>query len=170
MFDQAAEWKRKPKTHWFDQTRHFSRHIALKRPIICDEKNGLLTSPCCQFWQFCCWHDVLVLFQNPAWQAQTDTAVFLWVSRAKCQLHLRHSSWPFCSDSPEWRSTHMCTWFWRHGDAFDTTENAFFPAFITLRSQFHLHHRSQRVLTEIVSKITPNLGLVHKFSLLSLHI
>ena len=33
-------------------------------------------------------------------------------------------------------------------------------AFITLRSQFHLHHRSQRVLTEIVSKITPNLGLV----------
>ena len=36
----------------------------------------------------------------------------------------------------------------------------FFRAFITLRSQFHLHHRSQRVLTEIVSKITPNLGLV----------
>ena len=40
------------------------------------------------------------------------------------------------------------------------TENAFFRAFITLRSQFHLHHRSQRALTEIVSKITPNLGLV----------
>ena len=36
----------------------------------------------------------------------------------------------------------------------------FFHAFITLRSQFHLHHRSQRALTEIVSKITPNLGLV----------
>ena len=36
----------------------------------------------------------------------------------------------------------------------------FFCAFITLRSQFHLHHRSQRALTEIVSKITPNLGLV----------
>ena len=36
----------------------------------------------------------------------------------------------------------------------------FFRAFITLRSQFHLHHRSQRALTEIVSKITPNLGLV----------
>ena len=35
----------------------------------------------------------------------------------------------------------------------------FFRAFITLRSQFHLHHRSQRALTEIVSKITPNLGL-----------
>ena len=36
----------------------------------------------------------------------------------------------------------------------------FFCAFITLRSQFHLHHRSQRALTEIVSKITSNLGLV----------
>ena len=36
----------------------------------------------------------------------------------------------------------------------------FFHAFITLRSQFHLHHRSQRALTEIMSKITPNLGLV----------
>ena len=39
-------------------------------------------------------------------------------------------------------------------------EMPFFRAFITLRSQFHLHHRSQRALTEIVSKITPNLGLV----------
>ena len=36
----------------------------------------------------------------------------------------------------------------------------FFHAFITLRSRFHLHHRSQRALTEIESKITPNLGLV----------
>ena len=36
----------------------------------------------------------------------------------------------------------------------------FFRAFITLRSQFHLHHRSQQALTEIMSKITPNLGLV----------
>ena len=36
----------------------------------------------------------------------------------------------------------------------------FFRAFITLRSQFYLHRRSQRALTEIVSKITPNLGLV----------
>ena len=50
--------------------------------------------------------------------------------------------------------------FQRHGDAFGTTENACFRAFITLRSQFHIHHRSQRALTEIVSKITPNLGLV----------
>ena len=37
---------------------------------------------------------------------------------------------------------------------------SFFLAFITLRSQFHLHYRSQRAVTEIVSKITPNLGLV----------
>ena len=36
----------------------------------------------------------------------------------------------------------------------------FFRAFITLKSQFHLHHCSQQALTEIVSKITPNLGLV----------
>ena len=39
---------------------------------------------------------------------------------------LRSSSWPFCSDSPEWRSRHMVTWFGRHGDAFGTTENASF--------------------------------------------
>ena len=32
---------------------------------------------------------------------QTDTAVPLWVSRAKYQFRLRSSSWPFCSDSPE---------------------------------------------------------------------
>ena len=72
------------------------------------------------------WHDVPVLFQNPAWQAQTDTAVALWVSRAKCQFRLRSSSWPFCNDSPEWRIRHMVTWFGRHGDALGTTENAFF--------------------------------------------
>ena len=72
------------------------------------------------------WHDVPVLFQNPAWQAQTDTAVSLWVFRAKYQFRLRSSSWPFCSDSPERRSRHMVTWFGRHGDAFGTTENAFF--------------------------------------------
>ena len=27
---------------------------------------------------------------------------------------------------PEWRSRHMVTWFGRHGDAFATTENAYF--------------------------------------------
>ena len=41
----------------------------------------------------------------------------------------------------------------------------FFHAFITLRSQFHLHHRSQQALTEIVSKITLNLGLALQGSL-----
>ena len=158
---QSEKNKNKNK---IDQTRHFSRLIAIQKAdrymFLCGEENGLLASPYCQFWQFCCWHDVLVLFQNPAWQAQSDTTVSLWVSRARYQPHLRSSSWPFCSDSPKWRSAHMCTWFWRHGDAFGTTENAFFRAFITLRSQFHRHHRAQRALTEIVSKITPNLGLV----------
>ena len=48
------------------------------------------------------------------------------------------------------------------GDAYGTTENAFFRAFLTLRSQFHLHHRSHRALTEMVSKITPNLDLSFK--------
>ena len=42
---------------------------------------------------------------NTAWglvaSKQTDTAVSLWVSRAKYQFRLRSSSWPFCSDSPE---------------------------------------------------------------------
>ena len=50
--------------------------------------------------------------------------------------------------------------FQRHGDAFGTTENACFRAFITLRSQFRLNSCFQRTLTEIVSKITPKLGLV----------
>ena len=63
---------------------------------------------------------------DPAWQAQTDTAVSLWVSRANYQFCLRSSSWPFCNNSPEWRSRHMVTWFGRHGDTFGTTENAFF--------------------------------------------
>ena len=72
------------------------------------------------------WHYVPVLFQNPAWQAQTDMDVSLWVSRAKYQFRLRSSSWPFCSNSPEWHSRHMVTWFGRHGNAFSTTGNAFF--------------------------------------------
>ena len=72
------------------------------------------------------WHDVPVLFQNPAWQAQTDMAVSLWVSREKYQFRFQSSSWPFCSESPEWRSRHMVTWFGCHSDAFGTTEIAFF--------------------------------------------
>ena len=83
-----------------------------------------------------------------------------WYDVAKYQFRLRNLSWPFCSNSPEWHSRHMVTWYGRHGDVFGTTEIAFFYAFITLRSQFHLHHHSQGALTEIVSKITPNLGLV----------
>ena len=79
-------------------------------------------------WNTACqsWHNVLVLFQNHAWQVQTDTAVSLCVSWAKYQFHLRSSSWPFCSNSPEWRSRHMVTWFGCHGDTFSTTENALF--------------------------------------------
>ena len=69
-------------------------------------------------------------FQNPAWQAQTDTAVSLWVSQAKYQFRLQSSSWPFWGDSPEWRSRHMVTWFGRRGDAFGTTENALFFFFL----------------------------------------
>ena len=79
-------------------------------------------------WNTACqsWHDVPVLFQNPAWQAQTDTAGSLWVSRAKYQFCLWSSSWSFCSDFPEWRSRHRVTWLGHHGDAFGMTENAFF--------------------------------------------
>ena len=79
-------------------------------------------------WNTACrsWHDVPVLFQNPAWQAQIDTAVSMWISRPKCQFRLRSSNWPFCSDSPEWRSRHMVTWFGRHGDALGTTKLDFF--------------------------------------------
>ena len=60
--------------------------------------------------------------------APTNTVVSLWVSQAKYQFRLRSSSWPFCSDSPEWCSTsrHMVTWFGRHRDAFGMTENALF--------------------------------------------
>ena len=111
-------------------------------------------------WNTACWswHDVPVLFQNPAWQAQTDTAKSLWVSQAKYQFRLRSSSWPFCSDSPEWRCRHV---IWASWQRFQYKQKMpFFHAFITLRSQFHLHHHSQEALTEIVSKITPNLGLV----------
>ena len=112
-------------------------------------------------WNTACrsWHDVPVLFQKPAWQAQTDMVVSLWVSQAKYQFRLRSLSWPFRSNYPEWRSRYMVTWFGRHGDHFGMTEKNC-CAFITLRSQFHLYHHSQWALMEIVPKITPNLGLV----------
>ena len=67
----------------------------------------------------------------------------------------------FAAVTPQSDVVRICAHdFQRHGDAFGTTENSCFRAFITLRSQFHLHHCSQGTLKEIVSKITPNLGLV----------
>ena len=109
------------------------------------------------------WHDVPVLFQNRAWPSGSNwygcvlvgLSGKVSVSSSELELAILQRL------RPQWRSRHMVTWFGRHGDAaFGTTESAFFRAFITLRSQFHLHHRSQRTLTEIVSKITPNLALV----------
>ena len=91
-------------------------------------------------------HGIPVLFQNPAWQAQTDTAVFRLVGlsgKVSVSSSSELRSWPFCSDSPEWRSRRMVTWFGRRGEAFGTTRNAYFRAFITPRSQFPLHHRSR---------------------------
>ena len=97
-------------------------HLCSKHFSECDFAN-----PMEYHMGFCFEADTIFRYsQNPAWQAQTDTAVSLWVSRAKCQFRLQRSSWPFCSDSPEWRSRHMVTWFGHHGDAFGTTENVFF--------------------------------------------
>ena len=63
--------------------------------------------------------------------------------------------------TPQSDIVHICAHdFQCHGNAFGTTDNARFHVFITLRSQFHLHHCSQQTLTEIVSKITQDLGLV----------
>ena len=81
-----------------------------------------------------------VLIQNPAWQAQTDTAVSLWVYRAKYQsVSSSELELAILQRLPK-RSRHMVTWFGSHGDAFGTTENAFFRAFITLRSQIFFTH------------------------------
>ena len=121
-------------------------------------------------------------FANPMKYRMGFASKLTWCSSTLSKSCLTGSNWYSCilvglsskvsvssselelaifSNSPEWRSWHMVTWFGHHGDAFGTTENAFFfRAFITLRSQFNLHHWSQRALTEIVSKITPNLGLV----------
>ena len=105
------------------------------------------------------WHDAPILFQNPAWQAQTDTAVpcgslgqsinFVFGAR------VGHFAATPQSDVVGIGSCDlgvMATLSVRQ-------KIPFFRAFITLRSQFHLHHRSQRALTEIVSKITLNLDL-----------
>ena len=76
--------------------------------------------------EFCFKADMMFRYSFKILQAQTDTAVSLWVSQAKYQFRLRSSSWPFCSDSPEWRSRHMVRWFGHHGDTLGTTENDFF--------------------------------------------
>ena len=101
-------------------------------------------------------------FLLPAWQAQTDTAVSLWVSRAKYQCLFGARAGHF-SATPQ--SDVAGIWSRDMGvmamlSVRQKMPFFFFRAFITLRSQFHLHQRSQRALTEIVSKITPNLGLV----------
>ena len=106
--------------------------------------NELTFLLCCIMPIFCVAStSVSAILQNP-WNTGTLSksclagpnwyGCILVVSRAKYQFHLRSSSWPFCSDSPEWRSRHMVMWFGHRGDAFGTTENAFFCAFITLRS------------------------------------
>ena len=105
----------------------FKRAFLLRHiPLICVASTSVSEISQTPWGLLRSWHDVPVLFQNPAWQAQTDMAVSLWVSQAKYQFRLQSSSWPFCSDSPEWRSWNMVTWFGRHGDTFGTTENAFF--------------------------------------------
>ena len=63
--------------------------LAVPHQVICVASisvSAILQTP----WNTACWswHNVPVLFQNPAWQAQTDMAVSLWVSRAKYQFRL----------------------------------------------------------------------------------
>ena len=106
------------------------------------------------------WHDVPVLFQNPAWQAQTDTAVSLWVSRAKYQFRLRSSSWPFCSESPEWRSRHYGHVIWASWRRFRYDRKRLFSCIYNPQITVLPISSFSASLTEIVSKITPNLGLV----------
>ena len=114
------KWIKFIQFKWAD----FLLHHIMPICVVSTSVSAILQTP----WNTTCrsWHDVLVLFQNHAWQVQTDMAVFLWVSRAMYQFHLWSSRWPFCSDFPEWRSRHMVTWFGRHGNAFSMTENALF--------------------------------------------
>ena len=103
------------------------------------------------------WHDVPVLFQNPAWQAQ----------KHPCGSLGQSISFVFGARIGHFAATPQSdiVGIWSCDLGAMATLSVWqkmpsFHAFITLRSQFHLHHRSQRALTEIVSKITPNLGLV----------
>ena len=90
---------------------------------------------------------------------------FFFIGRSQVNWNFVQVGYPLATShfaaTPQNDVVRICAHdFQRHADAFGTTENACFRAFITFRSQFHLHHRSQRALTEIVSKITLNLGLV----------
>ena len=113
-------------------------------------------------WNTACWswYDVPVLFQNPAWQAQTNTA-YPCGSLGQ-SISVVFGAWVghFAATS---QSDVVGIWSRDLGIMAMLSEwqkMPFFRAFITLRSQFHLHHCSQWALPEIVTKITPNLGLV----------
>ena len=160
MFDQADEWKKSFKK--IDQTRHFSRLIAMQKAdrymILCGEENGLLTSP---YWQFCWWHDILVLFQNPAWQAHTDYGCILVGLSGQVSASSSRARAGHFAATPQSDVVRICTHDFGVMAMLSVRQKMpFLCAFMTLRSQFHLHHRAQRAFTEIVSKITPNLGLV----------
>ena len=115
---------------------------------------------------FCKPHGIPVLFQNPAWY-QTDTAVSLWVSRAKYQFHLRSSSWPFCSDSPEWCSRHMVTWFGCYGDTFGMTRKCLFSCIynpqitVSPTSSFSASFNGNRVKNHPIPWTCPLKKLTH---------
>ena len=111
----------------------FLLHCIMPICVVSTSVSAISQTP----WNTTCrnWHNVPVLFQNPAWQAQTDMAVSSWVSRAKYQFHLWSLSWPFRNNSPEWHSRRMVMWFRHHGNAFGTTENAFF--FVHLQLSDH---------------------------------
>ena len=66
-------------------------------------------------------HGILILFPWKSCLAGSNWYGCILVGLSgKVSVRLRSSSWPFCSDSPEWRSS--VTWFGRRGDAFRTTD------------------------------------------------
>ena len=151
MFDQAAEWKKKEKkasikrdtsvdsSQYKRPTGSWSsvvRKMAYLPVRIANSGNSAADT---MFWySFKILPDRLKVIQLYPCGSLGPSISFIFGVRASHFVA-----------TPQ--SVHMCTWFWRHGDAFSTTENAFFRAFITLRSQFHLHHLSLWALTEIMS-------------------
>ena len=167
MFDQATEWKNKTTKTLI--TRYTSTNsLQYKGPTVCDHL----------------WWGKWLTYQS----VLPIRAVLLltWCSGTLSKYCLTGSNWYGCilvSDSDTLRPSigfifrawagHFAVtpqsgvvhtfahdfgimvtlWVWQKMPFF-------LNAFITLRSQFHLHHHSQQTLTEIVSKITPNLGLV----------